>query len=432
MIYPTPRAVLLMAAGAPLALLVGVFAPGFWIAGLAWIPAVLALLLLDFMVAPRPPRFSVAAPGAVEVGAALIVAVEVDVNGQVPAGLELAIATGPKLKSAVDNRMSVGRDEFRPAMAFNAVRRGADTIERLWARWPGPMGLVWRMRQYPVGQEVLITPNIRAVRDDAQLLLRDAQMGERSRIDRGEGTEFEALTEWQSGMERRDIDWRQSARHMQLLAREHRIERNNQIVFAIDSGRVMCEPIAGLPRVDRAISAALLSAYAALKLGDRVSVFGFDSRPRIASGLVSGMRAFPLIQRFAAKLDYSTAETNYTLALATLAGSLNRRSLVVVFTEFTDQTGAELMLRAAANLTSKHLLVFVVLADEELEELAAAEPVTVDDVSRAVTAASLLRERRLVVSRLRHIGIHVVEARHDAVGPTLVRYYLDLKRRNLL
>ena len=216
MIYPTPRGVLLVAAGAPLALLVGVFAPDFWLAGLAWIPVVLALLLLDWIVAPRVPRFSVAAPGAVEVGAPLVVAVEIDVKRHVPAGLELAIATGPRLRPAVDNRMAVGREEFRPSLAFDAVRRGADAIERLWARWPGPMGLVWRMRAWPIGQEVLITPNIRQVRDDAQLLLRDAQMGERSRIDRGEGSEFEALTEWQSGMERRDIDW---ARHRETVAR---------------------------------------------------------------------------------------------------------------------------------------------------------------------------------------------------------------------
>lgn len=432
MIYPTPRGVLLMAAGAPVALMVGVFAPERWWAGLIWVPAVLILLFTDWLFAARRMRFAVQAPGAAEVGAPLIVAVEIDTRGAVPHGLELAIATGPRLKPAADNRMRVGREEFRPAMAFNAVRRGTDAIETLWARWPGPMGLVWRMRTRQVGQEVLIAPNIRQVRDDAQLLLRDAQMGERSRIDRGEGNEFEALAEWQSGMERRDIDWRHSARHMQLLAREFRIEQNNQIVLAIDAGRVMCEPVAGMPRVDRAISAALLSAYTALKLGDRVSVFGFDSRPRISSGAVSGTRAFPLLQRFAARLDYSTAETNYTLALATLAGSLNRRSLVVVFTEFTDQTGAELMLRAAASMTGRHLLLFVVLADDELEALAVAEPVTVDDVSKAVTAAALLRERRIVISRLRHLGIHVIEARHDAVGPALVRQYLEFKRRNLL
>ncbi|NWN22986.1 DUF58 domain-containing protein, partial [Escherichia coli] len=93
-------------------------------------------------------------------------------------------------------------------------------------------------------------------------------------------------------------------------------------------------------------------------------------------------------------LDYSTAETNYTLGLATLAGDLTRRSLVVIFTEFTDPTGAELMLRAAANLLRGHLVLFVILADDELEELAGAEPMAIDDVSRAVIAASMLRERR--------------------------------------
>lgn len=421
-----------MAAGAPLALLVGVLAPDFWLAGLAWIPAVLALLLLDWGLAARAPKLAVAVPNVVEVGSPLIVAAEIEGTRAAPGGLELAFSTGPKLRPVADNRMKVDRDERRPAMAFTAVRRGTEVVDRLWARWPGPFGLVWRMRRYPLDHEVIISPSIHQVRDDAQLLLRDAQMGERSRIDRGEGSEFEALAEWQSGMERRDIDWRQSARHMKLLAREHRIERNNQIVFAVDSGRVMCEPVAGLPRVDRAISAALLSAYTALKLGDRVSFFGFDSRPRISSGSVSGVRSFSQVQRFAAKLDYSTAETNYTLALATLAGQLNRRSLVVVFTEFTDQTGAELMLRAAVNLTAKHLLLFVVLVDDELEELAAAEPRTVDDVSRSVTAAALLRERRLVISRLRHTGIEVIEARHDSVGRKLVRHYLDLKRRNML
>lgn len=421
-----------MAAGAPLALLVGVLAPEFWYAGLLWIPVVLTLLLADWLFAARAPGLEVECAGAVEVGAPLIVGIAVAPSGRWPRRLELAVATGPKLRPAVDNRILVGEGETRPSLAFEAVRRGADAIARLWARWTGPLGLVWRIREQAVDRAVLIAPNIRLVRDNAQLLLRDAQAGEQARVDRGEGSEFEALAEWRSGMERRTIDWKQSARHLQLLARETRIERNNQIVFAIDAGRVMCEPVEGLPRVDRAISAALLGAYAALKLGDRVQLFGFDSRPRISSNLVTGVRAFPLVQRLAAELDYSTAETNYTLALATLAGGLTRRSLVIVFTEFTDQTGAELMIRAAANLLRRHLVLFVVLADDELEDIAAAEPRTVDDVSRAVTAAAMLRERRIVVSRLRHLGIHVLEARHDRVGPALVRQYLEFKRRNLL
>ena len=90
-------------------------------------------------------------------------------------------------------------------------------------------------------------------------------------------------------------------------------------MFAIDSGRQMSEPVAGLPRVDRAVSAMLLTAWIALKLGDRVALHAFDSRPRLASGLISGAGAFAELQRLAADIDYSGEETNYTFALTTLA-----------------------------------------------------------------------------------------------------------------
>ena len=55
-----------------------------------------------------------------------------------------------------------------------------------------------------------------------------------------------------------------------------------------------------------------------------------------------------------------------------------------------------------------------------------------EDVSRAVTAAGLLRERRLVLTRLRHLGVHVIEAPAAETGPALVNAYLDFKRRSLL
>ncbi len=54
----------------------------------------------------------------------------------------------------------------------------------------------------------------------------------------------------------------------------------------------------------------LLTAWVALKLGDRVSLNSFDSRPRVASGLVTGTAAFSEIQSLAAKIDYSGDETN--------------------------------------------------------------------------------------------------------------------------
>jgi hypothetical protein len=78
------------------------------------------------------------------------------------------------------------------------------------------------------------------------------------------------------------------------------------------------------------------------------------------------------------------------------------------------------------------VVLFVVLQDEELLGLARREPIEAADVSRSVTAAALLRERDVVLVRLKRLGVQLVEAPVEAVGPAVINAYLDIKRRNLL
>ena len=69
---------------------------------------------------------------------------------------------------------------------------------------------------------------------------------------------------------------------------------------------------------------------------------------------------------------------------------------------------------------------------QELEDIAAAEPQSPDDVTRAVTAADLLEDRRVVNTRLQQLGVHVVQSEYDKVSERLVQSYLELKKRDLL
>ena len=106
--------------------------------------------------------------------------------------------------------------------------------------------------------------------------------------------------------------------------------------------------------------------------------------------------------------------------------------MIVLFTEFTDPTSADFLVRAVARLLKTHLVLIVVLRDDELETIVDRAPDVAADVTRAVTAAALLRDRRLVLLRLRHLGVHVIESPHDQVAARLVEGYVDLKRRSLL
>ena len=436
MIYPTRAAVLAAAAGAPVALLVAVFLPAIWYAGLAWPVAVLLLTLIDAVSGVRTGEARIDRIPPVSVGATIDAKITVSLPGHgAPGAAEIAITANPLLAVEDDGRLWIPLEAGKGAafLPLTALRRGTVRLERLWLRWRGPLGLTWKQRAIAIDTSFAILPDIRPVRQrGAQLFQRHALQGLIAQIDRGDGADFESLVEFRSGMDRRAIDWKQSARHAKLHAKEFRTERNNQVVFAIDAGRQMSEPVAGLPRVDRAVSAMLLTAWVALKLGDRVALHAFDSRPRIASGLISGAASFAELQRLAAGIDYSAEETNYTFGLTTLATRLTRRSMIVLFTEFTDLTSADFMVRAAARLVRTHLLLVVVLRDEEVEALADREPQMADDVTRAVTAAALLKDRRIALTRLQHLGVHVIESEYDRVGERLVAGYVDLKRRNLL
>jgi uncharacterized protein (DUF58 family) len=417
---------------------VAVLAPGRWYAGLAWPLAMLVLTLVDALLGARSTTATaeLRLPRSASVGTRVEGSVLVAIEGSHPPhAAEVALAPDPLTELENEGRLWVLLSGGRGIGLTSLIphRRGTVAIARLWVRWRGRLGLVWKQRMLACDARMPVHPDLETARTrGAQIFERHALQGLMTQMYRGEGTEFESLVEFRSGMDRRSIDWKQSARHTKLHAKENRVERNGQIVFAIDAGRQMCDPVAGLPRVDRAVSAALLSAWVALKLGDRVALHAFDSRPRLSSGFGAGSGAFAEDQRMAAAIDYSGEETNYTFALTTLAAKLQRRSMIVLMTEFTDLTSAEFLVRAAARLLRTHLLLVVVLRDEELEDIADRPPETSDDVTRAVTAAALLKERLLVLTRLRHIGAHVLECEHDRVGDRLVAAYVDLKRRNLL
>ncbi len=431
-IAPTERATWLMAGLAPVAVVIASASPGAWVIAPLLGGALLVLIVTDAVMAGRNTGWDIAAPGDVEVGQPATLAVTAQFAKGRRSNVAAALACDPRF--APGGRVLIGlspRGEepgWRGEITVTATRRGTAPVTRAWLRWTGPLGLGARQVSHPLEELVRIWPDLSPVRSpDLQTFLRNAQLGLIARRIRGEGTQFEALSEYEPGMDRRRIDWKASARHTKLYARENESERNNQIVFAFDCGQAMCEPVDGLPRIDRAVSAALTCAYVALKGGDRCALFGFARTPQVMTPFIGDPRAFHRLQSAAASLDYQSAEPNFTLALATLTAKLKRRSLVVVFSDFTDPTAAELMVESLGRLVHKHLVLFVTIADSEIEAMIAAPPGDLATLARSVTADSLAQQRKLVLQRLRRMGVDVIEAPWDAIGPRLIDRYFQIR-----
>ena len=437
MIAPTLRAIWLMLLGLPVLLLIAVLAPALWVISGGWIAIIFGAMLVDITLAPRRTAVSVSvdAPPVLYMNSEDDVAITVRVGvGPLPVRVNALLETNDYIAppNATLLRGWAGR-EHTFTRALRPVRRGNGELRRLWLDWTGPLGLTRVKRVEELGLDIPVTPNTRWVQAEAvRLYTRDADFGIKMQLERGDGSEFDALREFSTGMDRRAIDWKHSARHRQLLAKEFRTERNHNIVFAFDTGRLMCEPLGGVPKIDRAINAALLLAYVSLRSGDKTALFGFDAQPTVTSNVLSGVGAFPHMQQLASKLDYSVEEANYTLALTSLASRLERRSLIVLFTDFVDTISAELMLENVKRLMDRHLIIFACFEDQQLAEMIDAEPVTADLVSRAVIADGLLKERELVLRKLEHLGVQVVETRPEQFSADLVSRYLDIKRREML
>ena len=103
-----------------------------------------------------------------------------------------------------------------------------------------------------------------------------------------------------------------------------------------------------------------------------------------------------------------------------------------MFTDFVDTTNAELMLENLARLVKTHLVVFVTFNDLALEGYMTKSPDTPQDVSRAVIAASLMKDRDIVLARLRRMGVQIIEADIETVGIRLLNTFFDLKNRGMI
>ncbi len=430
---PTRRAILLVALGLPVALLPVVVAERLWVVWPAYLGGMAMALGVDALWAPRRRGIacSVEMPGTLYIGEEeeAVLTVEVPSARRLPLAVAVDLSDRLVPQPTLSGRTRAGRAELRFRLV--PTRRGRIVVERVWVRSAGPLGLIATVARVDLRRQAPVVPNIRPVKAVALRFLNDREFRSGLKIERyqGDGTEFDSLKEYTAGDDRRAVDWKATARHRKLVARQNRAERNHQVVIAIDTGRLMCEPLAGIPKVDHAVNAALILAYVSLRAGDRVGLATFDARPGLYVEPKGGVRGFRDLSQGGGQVDYSDRETNFTLGLTAIGQRLSRRSLIVVLTDFVDTIAAELMMENLDRLSRRHVVVFVALQDPALAATADGAPASALELNRAVVAGGLLRDREVVMLRLRRMGIVPIDAPPALVTSRLINSYLDIKRR---
>lgn len=437
MVFPTARG--LGAAGTLLAVfsIVGWLAAAGWEA--LWLGSGFSLffLLVDgaSVWLGRGLDFSMEVPAVVFPGQNTSFNLHIDLTGKKAGWLEFDIeAEGPHEPWPLFRVETRGEKTLHLSVDCRAFRRGEIVWHRLSCRKLSWFGLMAAEVSWPIGQKTSVIPPWPAIPRQAEQLFpkRELRVGLRPERFRGDGSELDHLREFDVGDDPRALDWHASARHRKLICRQNRAEQDNTIILAFDTGRLMGQPLLGIPRLEHALAGGLLIGYIAMAAGDRVGLQGFADRPGLFIEPQRGRRSFRRLGMGAAQLPYSDAETNHTGALLALGERLSRRSMIIVFTDFLDTISVELLLRHGGALARRHLVLFAVLADPDLGRIRRQIPETEQALFQAVVAARREAERRLVLERLQKLGIQVIEAAPEKMGPQLVGRYMESRRRELV
>ncbi|HSR43436.1 MAG TPA: DUF58 domain-containing protein, partial [Longimicrobiales bacterium] len=366
MTVPVPtRRLLVLLAGASLLFLVD---PALALAADAVLLAAAAVDGLATVGARRPRVVRSASPRVVRGGTGVV---EVGVVNPGPRTLTVRVTddlprhldrTGPQ-----EARLAVpAGDEAVWAYEIRAAGRGTAPLGDVHLRIRGPLGLVWRPERVARADPLKVQPGVREMRRFRLLGLRERlrRTGLRNVRQRGEGRAFESLREYVRGDDPRAVDWKATARHGDLMVRQYEAERSQNVILAVDAGRVMLEPMGDRDRLDHALTAALLLTDVAGIHGDHVGLMVFADR--VQRFLPPRRGSVARIADALATVESRSVEPNYPLAFSTLARQVGRRSLVVLFTDIIDAQASSALLTQLGRSAQRHLVLAVTLRNPEL------------------------------------------------------------------
>lgn len=323
-------------------------------------------------------------------------------------------------------------------------QRGDCEAGWLYVRYRSPLGLAERWVKAALNQTVRVYPALRNSEEQQIFLARTRQIDLQLRQakQRGLGRDFESLREYREGDDLRDICWTATARRGSPITRQYQTERSQPVWIVLDCGRLMrarakAGGSSGAGRLDHmkldyACSTAVAMAQLALYSGDRVGLLAYGQN--IQQRLLPGRGSAHLRQMIdlLAQVRAETSEADHLRATAVLNRLQPRRSLILWITDLAETVMRPEVIDGAAQLLKRHLLLFVAMAQPEIESIAARPPETVAEMFRAAAAQEMAGRREVLLARLQEQGALTMDLHPDSVTSTVLNQYLMVKERAMV
>lgn len=394
---------------------------------------VLAVAAVDLVRGAPVERLEVQrdAPGVVPLGGDGRIEWTVRSRAGVPVRVGLADHLAPSL--GADRRRAwvtvPAGGRARASTDVHPHRRGRYSLGPISVRVPGPWRLVARQGDVAADALLRVYPAFGS-RREAELRIergRLLEVGLRSARGRGGGTDFESLREYQPDDDHRRIDWAATARAGKPITRVLRAERNQTVIVLVDVGRLMAGKVAGVPRLEHAIDAAMALTAVATRLGDRTGLVAFDRTVRAMVPPSARGAQLSAVTEGLHDLHPVLAESDYRGAFAATLARFRRRALLVVLTDLAEEAASESLLPALPLVARHHLVIVAAAQDPVVGTWAERAPTTAGEAYRQAAALDALDGRGRLRRRLAGMGATVIDEPPSRLAGRLADTYLDIK-----
>jgi uncharacterized protein (DUF58 family) len=397
-----------------------------------------ALLAADAVLGPssRSLRISRRPLGHLALGRPAIARYDVENRARLPVAIGVIETPVPAIDFAAEAVIATipPRSARSLELGLCPRERGLAHFGDAYAWVETGIGLLRRRYRIAASEEVRVLPDLSAVEGYGTLAKRSTLLdaGLRRLRLRGVGSEFESLRDYQPGDAFRLVDWKATARRGHLMVTNYDVERSQNVVVALDCGRLMTPRIGRQRKFDYALTAGLSVARIAQAADDNVGLVAFAAKLLLSIPARRGAAHYRALAQAAYDLQPRFEEPDYETIFTQLRRTYARRSLVILFTDIFDPVTSAAVLAALGSLVPRHLPLCVLMNDAAIGRALEEEPRTVSGAYRTAVAMTLADERAKAIAVLRSRGIIVVDVPADRLTVALLDAYLDVKARGLL
>lgn len=298
----------------------------------------------------------------------------------------------------------------------------------------GFLHLAQRRIQLSPGDKVKVYPSIIQMRNmelyTSSKLARIHGIKKLRRI--GVSYEFEQIKTYVQGDDIRQINWKASGKHSQLMVNQHEDERSQPIYNIIDKSRNMLMPFNGLSLMDYAINTSLVMTNVALRKSDKAGLITFSNK---FGSVIKADNSHNQLKNILEAL-YNQKERNYEadfeLLYQGIRNMIKTRSLLMLYTNFESLYGLQRALPVLRKINQQHLLLVIVFENNELRQLAQSQSGSLKDAYIRIMAEQAITEKSTIVQELNNVGIQAILSQPEDLSVNTVNKYLEIKSRGLV